>query len=130
MARIAGIDLPPNKKVKYGLMRIFGIGLPTAEKIVVEAGVDPSRKIKELTDEEIMKIRKLIEVKYKVEGARRAEIAVDIKRLIDIGCYRGIRHKIGLPVRGQRTRTNARQRKGRKKTVAVHKGLKAGAPKK
>jgi small subunit ribosomal protein S13 len=126
MARIAGVDLPPNKKIKYGLTAIYGVGLPTSQKIVVETGIDPSKKIKELSDEEVMKIRKLIEAKYKVEGVRRAEIAADIKRLIDIGCYRGTRHKIGLPVRGQRTRTNARQRKGRKKTVAVHKGIKAG----
>lgn len=123
MARIAGVDLPPNKKVAYGLTAIFGIGLTTAEHIVTEVGVNSSKKIKDLTDEEITKIRKLIEAKYKVEGALRAEIASDVKRLIDIGSYRGTRHKIGLPARGQRTRTNARTRKGKKKTVAVYKGV-------
>jgi len=125
MARIAGVDLPPNKKVEYGLTAIFGIGLTTAKNIVATVGVDPSKKIKDLKDDEITKIRKLIETNYKVEGALRAEIASDIKRLIDIGSHRGIRHKIGLPVRGQRTRTNARTRKGKKKTVAVHKGISA-----
>lgn len=118
MARIAGVDLPPNKKVRYGLTAIFGIGLHTAQDIVAKIGIDPSKKIKDLTDEEITKIRKLIEAEYKVEGALRADIAADIKRLIDIGAYRGLRHKFGLPVRGQRTRTNARTRKGKKKTVA------------
>lgn len=118
MARISGIDLPPNKKVEFGLTAIFGIGLHTAHKIVSTIGIDPSKKIKELSDEEVTKIRKLLEADYKVEGALRAEVAADVKRLIDIGCYRGVRHKVGLPVRGQRTRTNARTRKGKKKTVA------------
>lgn len=118
MARISGIDLPPNKKVAYGLMAIYGIGLHSAQKIVHTIGIDSVKRIKDLTDEEIMKIRKLIEAEYKVEGALRAEIAADIKRLIDIGSYRGSRHKVGLPARGQRTRTNARTRKGRKKTVS------------
>ena len=118
MARIAGVDLPPNKRVKHGLTAIFGVGLRTAQEIVATVGIDPSKKIKELSDEEVTKIRKLIETNYKVEGALRAEIAADVKRLIDIGSYRGLRHKHGLPVRGQRTRTNARTRKGKKKTVA------------
>ncbi|TET61896.1 MAG: 30S ribosomal protein S13 [Candidatus Stahlbacteria bacterium] len=118
MARISGIDLPPNKRVEYGLTAIFGIGLHTAQKIVATIGINPSKKIKELSDEEVTKIRKLIETDYKVEGALRADIAADIKRLIDIGSYRGLRHKFGLPTRGQRTKTNARTRKGRKKTVA------------
>lgn len=118
MARIAGVDLPPNKRVEYGLTAIFGIGLPTAQEIVAKIGIAPSKKIKELSDEEVTKIRKLIETDYKVEGSLRAEIAADVKRLIDIGSYRGLRHKHGLPVRGQRTRTNARTRKGKKKTVA------------
>ncbi|MCK4673226.1 30S ribosomal protein S13 [candidate division WOR-3 bacterium] len=118
MARISGIDLPPNKRVEYGLTAIFGIGLHTAQKIVATIGINPSKKIKELNDEEVTKIRKLIETDYKVEGALRADIAADIKRLIDIGSYRGLRHKFGLPTRGQRTKTNARTRKGRKKTVA------------
>lgn len=118
MARISGIDLPPSKRVEYGLTAIFGIGLHTAQKIVATIGINPSKKIKELSDEEVTKIRKLIETDYKVEGALRADIATDIKRLIDIGSYRGLRHKFGLPTRGQRTKTNARTRKGRKKTVA------------
>lgn len=118
MARISGIDLPPNKRVEYGLTAIFGIGLHTAQKIVATIGINPSKKINELSDEEVTKIRKLIETDYKVEGALRADIAADVKRLIDIGSYRGLRHKFGLPTRGQRTKTNARTRKGRKKTVA------------
>jgi small subunit ribosomal protein S13 len=118
MARISGIDLPPNKKVAYGLTAIYGIGLHSAQKIVHTTGIDSVKKIKDLTDEEITKIRKLIEAEFKVEGALRAEIAADVKRLIDIGSYRGSRHKVGLPTRGQRTRTNARTRKGRKKTVS------------
>jgi len=121
MARIAGIDLPPNKKVEYGLTAIFGIGLQTARKIVAEVNINPAKRIKELEEEEVTKIRRCIESKYRVEGALRAEIGGDIKRLIDIGCYRGIRHRVGLPVRGQRTKTNARTRKGRRKTVAVAK---------
>lgn len=119
MPRIAGIDLPLNKRLEYGLMAIYGIGLPTAQKIVSSCGLDPAKKIKDLTEEEVTKIRKVIEADYKVEGALRADRAADIKRLIDIGCYRGLRHKVGLPVRGQRTRTNARTRKGKRKTVAV-----------
>lgn len=122
MARIAGVDLPPNKKVEYGLTAIFGIGLPTAKKIVAQIGIDQAKRIKDLTDDEVTKIRKLLEAEYRVEGALRAEIASDIKRLIDIGCYRGTRHKVGLPARGQRTRTNARTRKGKKKTVSVYRG--------
>jgi small subunit ribosomal protein S13 len=123
MPRIAGVDLPLNKKVEYGLTAIYGIGLPTAQQIVLRCGIDRSKKVKDLTDEEVTKIRKLIESEYKVEGALRAEVAANIKRLIDINCYRGIRHKVGLPVRGQRTRTNARTRKGKRKTVAVSKGV-------
>lgn len=119
MPRIAGIDLPLNKRLEYGLTAIYGIGLPTAQKIVNACGLDPGKKVKDLTEEEVTKIRKAIEADYKVEGALRADRAADIKRLIDIGCYRGQRHKIGLPVRGQRTRTNARTRKGKRKTVAV-----------
>ncbi|MDH4210255.1 MAG: 30S ribosomal protein S13 [candidate division WOR-3 bacterium] len=122
MARIAGVDLPPNKKVEYGLTAIFGIGLSTAQRIVGQIGIDRTKRIKDLTDDEVTKIRKLLEAEYRVEGALRAEIAADIKRLIDIGCYRGTRHKVGLPARGQRTRTNARTRKGRKKTVSVYRG--------
>ncbi len=123
MPRIAGVDLPLNKKVEYGLTAIYGVGLPTAQQIILQCGIDRSKKIKDLTEEEVTKIRKMIESEYKVEGALRADVAANIKRLIDIGCYRGIRHKIGLPVRGQRTRTNARTRKGKRKTVAVSKGV-------
>ncbi|MEO0095646.1 MAG: 30S ribosomal protein S13 [candidate division WOR-3 bacterium] len=123
MPRIAGVDLPLNKRVEYGLTAIYGIGFPTAQQIVLRCGIDRQKKIKDLTEEEVTKIRKLIETEYKVEGALRADVAANIKRLIDIGCYRGIRHKIGLPVRGQRTRTNARTRKGKRKTVAVSKGV-------
>ncbi len=118
MARIAGVDLPPNKRVEYGLTAIYGIGLHSAQKIVASIGINPAKKIKDLTDDEITSIRKLLETEYKVEGALRAEIAADIKRLIDINAYRGIRHRTGLPTRGQRTRTNARTRKGKRKTVA------------
>jgi len=119
MPRIAGVDLPMNKRVEFGLTAIYGIGLPTAKKIIATCGVNPLKKIKDLSEDEVTKIRKLIEAEHKVEGARRADVAADIKRLIDIGSYRGHRHKVGLPVRGQRTRTNARTRKGKRKTVAV-----------
>ncbi|MGQ9465318.1 MAG: 30S ribosomal protein S13 [bacterium] len=119
MPRIAGIDLPMNKKVEFGLTAIYGIGISTAQQIVLRCGIDRSKKIKDLTEEEVTRIRKLIETDYKVEGVLRADVAANVKRLIDIGCYRGLRHKIGLPVRGQRTRTNARTRKGKRKTVAV-----------
>lgn len=118
MARIAGVDLPKNKRGEIGLTYIFGIGRPTANKILAEAGVDKNKKVGEWTDEEAAAIRSIIAEKYKVEGALRGEIQMNIKRLMDIGCYRGLRHRKGLPVRGQRTRTNARTRKGKRKTVA------------
>ncbi len=118
MARIAGVDIPDNKKVPYSLAYIYGIGIKSGFKICKEAGVDPEKRVKELTESEIAKIRKIIETSYKVEGDLRKEVAMNIKRLMEIGCYRGIRHRLGLPVRGQRTRTNARTRKGPKKTVA------------
>ncbi|CUS76623.1 SSU ribosomal protein S13P [Candidatus Kryptonium thompsonii] len=117
MARIAGIELPKNKRSFIALTYIYGIGRSSALKILEKAGVDPMKKIGELTDEEISKIRDIINTEYKVEGALRAEIQMNIKRLMDIGCYRGLRHRRGLPVRGQRTRTNARTRKGKRKTV-------------
>ncbi len=117
MARIAGIELPKNKRSFIALTYIYGIGRSSALKILEKAGVDPMKKIGELTDEEIGKIRDIINAEYKVEGALRAEIQMNIKRLMDIGCYRGLRHRRGLPVRGQRTRTNARTRKGKRKTV-------------
>lgn len=117
MARIAGVELPRNKRAFIALTYIYGIGRSSALKILEKAGVNPMKKIGELTDEEIGKIRDIINAEYKVEGALRAEIQMNIKRLMDIGCYRGLRHRLGLPVRGQRTRTNARTRKGKKKTV-------------
>lgn len=118
MARIAGVDLPKNKRSEIGLTYIYGIGRPSSQKILTKAGVDWNKRIGELTDEEIAKIRSLITAEYKIEGALRSEVQMNIKRLMDIGSYRGIRHRKGLPVRGQRTRTNARSRKGKRKTVA------------
>ncbi|OQX89623.1 MAG: 30S ribosomal protein S13 [candidate division Zixibacteria bacterium 4484_93] len=119
MARIAGIDLPKNKRIRVALTHIFGIGFSSSEKILSSTGVDPKKHVSELTDEEITRIRQEIENNYKVEGMLRTEIAMNIKRLIDINCYRGIRHKRGLPVRGQRTQTNARTRKGPGKTIGT-----------
>lgn len=118
MARISGVDLPKNKRGLIGLTYVFGIGKTSASKILEEAGVDPDKKIKDWEDSEVVEIRRIIGDKFKVEGALRAEIQLNIKRLMDIGCYRGLRHRKGLPLRGQRTRTNARTRKGRVKTVA------------
>ncbi len=117
MARIAGIDLPKNKRGLIGLTYIFGVGMTTSERILNEAGIDVSKKVSEWSDDEVARIRSVIE-NVKTEGQLRSEIQMNIKRLMDIGCYRGLRHRRGLPVRGQRTRTNARTRKGRKKTVA------------
>jgi small subunit ribosomal protein S13 len=117
MARIAGVDLP-NKHVEIALTYIYGIGRTSARKICESVKLDPQRSINDLSNEEINELRKMIENDYKVEGRLRSEIALNIKRLMDIGCYRGLRHRKGLPVRGQRTRTNARTRKGKKKTVA------------
>lgn len=116
MARIAGVDIPKEKRIDIALTYIFGIGKSSASKILKEANVDPSRKTKDLKDEEIARIRDIIERNYKVEGDLRKEISMNIKRLMDIGCYRGLRHRRGLPVRGQRTRTNARTRKGPRKS--------------
>lgn len=117
MARIAGIDLPKNKRGLIGLTYIFGVGKSTSENILNEAGIDVNKKVSEWTDDEVARIRLVIE-NIKTEGQLRSEIQMNIKRLMDIGCYRGLRHRRGLPCRGQRTRTNARTRKGRKKTVA------------
>lgn len=117
MARIAGVDLP-NKQVKVALTYIFGVGMASATKICQETGIDPTVRINDLTAEEVNQLRRVLENDYKVEGRLRTEIALNIKRLMDIGCYRGLRHRRGLPVRGQRTKTNARTRKGKKKTVA------------
>ncbi len=112
MARISGVDLPPNKRVEIGLTYIFGIGRPTARNILKDAGVNVDTRVKDLSEDEVAKIRKKIQDDVKVEGDLRKETAQDIKRLMDIGCYRGLRHRRGLPVRGQRTHTNARTRKG------------------
>lgn len=116
--RIVGVDLPQQKIGEVGLTYIYGIGRSSAKKILAEAGVDPSIKVQDWTDDQAAKIREIIGAKYKVEGDLRSETQLNIKRLMDIGCYRGIRHRIGLPVRGQSTKNNARTRKGRKKTVA------------
>lgn len=118
MARIAGVDLPKDKRVEAALTYIFGIGFASSRKILQEAGVNPDIRVNKLTDEDVAKIRAVIDANFKVEGSLRTEVTMNIKRLMDIGCYRGLRHRRGLPVRGQRTRTNARTRKGRKKTVA------------
>lgn len=118
MARIAGVDLPKNKRSVIGLTYIFGIGDSVSKEILAKAGVDENKKIGSLTDEEINKIRLIIQTDYKTEGALRSENQMNIKRLMDIGSYRGLRHRKGLPVRGQRTRTNSRTRKGKRKTVA------------
>ena len=115
MARISGIDLPANKRVEVALTYIYGIGLTTSKKIVAEANVDPNRRVKDLSDDEINDIRKTIDKTAKVEGDLRTEIAMNIKRLMDIGCYRGIRHRRGLPVRGQNTKNNAKTRRGNKR---------------
>jgi small subunit ribosomal protein S13 len=118
MARIAGIDLPKNKRGEIGLTYIYGIGKSNAQRILDLAGVDRNKKVQEWNDEEQNKIRAIINDNFKIEGALRSEVQMNIKRLMDIGCYRGIRHRLGLPVRGQSTKNNARTRKGRKKTVA------------
>ncbi len=118
MARIAGIDLPKNKRVEIGLTYIYGIGQQTATKILKETGVNPDIRIKDLSEEDVAKLREYIDKNITVEGDLRRNVALNIKRLVEIGCYRGVRHRKGLPVRGQRTKTNARTRKGPKKTIA------------
>jgi len=118
LARIAGVDLPREKRVEIGLTYIFGIGRTRSKQILEKTGINPDTRVRDLTDDEINKLRETIEKEYVVEGDLRRDIALNIKRLIEIGCYRGRRHRMGLPVRGQRTRTNARTRKGPKKTVA------------
>lgn len=118
MARIAGVDLPRDKRVEIALTYIFGIGNTTAKKILAQTGVNPDTRVRDLTEDEVSKIREVIDKTLKVEGDLRREIALNIKRLVEIGCYRGIRHRRGLPVRGQRTKTNARTRKGPRRTVA------------
>jgi small subunit ribosomal protein S13 len=118
MARIAGVDLPNEKRVEYGLTYVYGIGVKSSNKILAEAGVNPNTRVKDLTEDELSKIREIIDRDYTVEGDLRRQIALDIKRLIEIGCYRGLRHRRGLPVRGQNTKNNARTRKGPKRTIA------------
>ena len=118
MARIAGVDLPNEKRVEIGLTYIFGIGLTTSKKILADLAINPDTRVKDLTEDDISKLREYIDHNLQVEGDRRRTIALDIKRLIEIGSYRGLRHRKGLPVRGQRSKTNARTRKGPKKTIA------------
>ncbi len=117
MARIAGVDLPNEKRIEAGLTYIYGIGWTSSRKILEKTGINPDTRVKDLTEEEAGKIRKVIEAEYMVEGDLRRDVNMNIKRLMEIGCYRGIRHRRGLPVRGQKTKTNARTRKGPKKTV-------------
>jgi len=121
LARIAGVDLPREKRIEIALTYIYGIGLSSAKKILKATGVSPDTRVNKLADEDVAKLRSVIEAEYKVEGALRGEVAMNIKRLIDISCYRGLRHKKGLPVRGQRTKTNARTRKGPRKTIGTRK---------
>lgn len=123
MARIAGIDLPKSKVVEIGLTYIYGIGRTSSRKIMEEVGIDSSKRISDLTDDEVAKIRAIIERDYTVEGDLKREVSLNVKRLMEIGCYRGQRHKRKLPVRGQRTKTNARTRKGPRKVVAGKKGV-------
>ncbi len=118
MARIAGVDLPNEKRVEIGLTYIYGIGLTTSKKILADTGIDPDVRVKDLTEDDISKLREYIDHNLQVEGDRRRTVALDIKRLIEIGSYRGLRHRKGLPVRGQRSKTNARTRKGPKRTIA------------
>jgi len=119
MARIAGVDIPREKRVEVALTYVFGIGLPTAQKILAQTNINPDTRVRDLTEEQVNRLRELIDRRYKVEGDLRRETALNIKRLIEIGSYRGLRHRRNLPVRGQRTKTNARQRRGPKKTVGV-----------
>jgi small subunit ribosomal protein S13 len=118
LARIAGVDLPKDKRIEVGLTYIFGIGPSSSRKILTVTGINPNVRVNKLTEDEISQLRKVIESDYRVEGALRSEISMNIKRLIDIGSYRGLRHRRGLPLRGQRTKTNARTRKGPRRTVA------------
>ena len=118
MARIAGVDLPNDKRIEIALTYIYGIGRTSADKIIADTGINPDTRSKDLTDEEVAKLRDEIEKNYTVEGDLRRDVSLNIKRLVEINCYRGIRHRKGLPVRGQRTKTNARTRKGPKRTIA------------
>ncbi len=127
MARIAGVDLPRDKRAEVALTYIFGIGRSSSRRILAQSQVSPDRRVKDFTDVEVTRLREIIEREYKVEGDLRREVAVNIKRLMDIGCYRGLRHRKGLPVRGQRTHTNARTRKGPRRSVGARR-KKAAAP--
>lgn len=118
MARIAGVDLPREKRVEIGLTYVYGIGLKSSQKILAKTGINPDTRVKDLTEEEVTKLREVIDAEYTVEGDLRRQVALDIKRLMEIGCYRGIRHRKGLPVRGQNTKNNARTRKGPAKAIA------------
>ncbi|MGD8241632.1 MAG: 30S ribosomal protein S13 [Desulfobacterales bacterium] len=122
MARIAGVDLPKNKRVEIGLTYIYGVGRTTSQQILAQLKIDPNTKTDTLTESEVNSIRKIIDSEYKVEGELRSEVAMNIKRLMDLGCYRGLRHRKGLPCHGQRTSTNARTRKGPKRTAVKKKG--------
>ncbi len=121
MARIAGIDLPRDKRVEIGLTYIFGIGLTSSQKILASAAVSPDIRVRDLTEDQVNRLREIIDRNYRIEGELRREVALNIKRLVEIGCYRGIRHRRNLPVHGQRTRTNARTKRGSKKTVGARK---------
>lgn len=121
MARIAGVEIPPNKKIRIGLTSIYGIGYSLTKEIISKTGVNPDTQGKNLTEDEVNKLRRIIENDYKIEGELRRQVSSDVSRLIHIGCYRGIRHKKGLPVRGQRTRSNARSRKGSRRTLGKKK---------
>ncbi len=118
MARIVGVDLPRDKRVEVALTYIYGVGRPSAQETLEKTGINPNTRVKDLTDEQVIQLRDYIEANFKIEGDLRREVAADIRRKVEIGCYQGLRHRRGLPVRGQRTRTNARTRKGPKKTVA------------
>ena len=128
MARIAGVDLPREKRLEVALTYIYGIGRPSARKILTESEVSPDVRVKDLTEDQVNRLRRVIEGGYRVEGDLRRQVSMDVRRLMDIGCYRGLRHRRGLPVRGQRTRTNARTRKGPKRTVGVKRSAKTTAP--
>src|SRR6266542_616262 len=119
MARIAGIDIPREKRIEVSLTYIYGIGLPTSQKVLAQANINPDTRVRDLTEEQVNRLREIVDRRYKVEGDLRREVALNIKRLVEIGSYRGVRHRRNLPVRGQRTKTNARQRRGRKRTVGV-----------
>ena len=119
MARISGIDIPREKRVEVSLTYIYGLGLPTSQKILAQANINPDTRVRDLTDDQVTRLREIIDRRYKVEGDLRRELAMNIKRLQEIGSYRGLRHRRNLPVRGQRTKTNARQRRGPKRTVGV-----------